>query len=56
MAYDLEMESCGVGVPLLVITQLITSPAWIVKVMGTVPRPDTFVPDGLLFEHATVWA
>ena len=50
------MERFGVGVPLLVMTQLTLSPAKGVKLMGTVVRPDTFDPVGLALAQATVWA
>lgn len=50
------MIKFGVGVPLLVITQLMLSPAKIVKLTGMLVKPDTSVPVGLALLQATVWA
>jgi len=47
--------SSGVAVPLFVITQLIASPAWAVKLIGTVVMPVTLVPTGLELVQDTVF-
>ena len=51
----LVMERLGVGVPLLVIVQLIASPPLAVKVMGNALIDATLVPTVLPFVQTTVF-
>jgi hypothetical protein len=56
VAKFLVMTSAGVAVPLLVMTQLTSSAACIVKLIGMVIRPETLVPVVLALVHTTLCA
>jgi hypothetical protein len=49
----LLMVKTGVGLPLLVIVQEMSSAARMVKLTGMLVRPDTLVPVALLFTQFT---
>lgn len=51
----LLMDRLGVGVPLLVIVQLIASPPLAVKAMGNALMDATFVPTAFPLLHTTVF-
>ena len=51
----LVMERLGVGVPLLVIVQLMTSPPLAVKLMGNAVIDATLVPTPLALLHTMVF-